>query len=107
MVETVIFHCMSPHCDLDCVIANQSFSHDAVANDAASPHQVCLQKNQQLGVSCVHVLSNISPSALTVFVLIIFHFWMYHVCCHLCFSLHMNVIFVHSEEIFDTLSVCV
>ena len=48
MVETVITHEMSPHCDTELEDSKPIFLHDTLANDVASPYQVWLQKVQQL-----------------------------------------------------------
>ena len=48
MVETVIFHSISPHCDLELEDSKPIFLHDTLAHDDASPYQIWLQKVQQL-----------------------------------------------------------
>ena len=44
MVETVIFHQMSPHCDPELEDSKPIFLHDTLAHDVASPYQAWLQK---------------------------------------------------------------
>ena len=46
--QSVIFDKMSPHYDLNPEDSQPIFLHDTLAHDDASPHEVWLQKVQQL-----------------------------------------------------------
>ena len=51
MVETVIFDCMSPHCDPKNEDSKPIFLHDTLAHDDASSNQVWLQKDLECSYS--------------------------------------------------------
>ena len=52
MVETVISHQMSPHCDSELENSKLIFLHDTLAHDVASSYQVWIQKVQQMRRYC-------------------------------------------------------
>ena len=52
MVETVIFDCVSPHCDFDLEDNKPIFLPDTLAHAGASSYQVWLQNDQQFKMYC-------------------------------------------------------
>ena len=52
MVETITFDQMSPQCNPELEDSKPIFLHDTLAYDDALPHQVWLQKVQQLRRYC-------------------------------------------------------
>ena len=52
MVETIIFDCVSPHCNLDLKVSKPTFLLDTLAHNIAWPYQVWLQKVQAFRRYC-------------------------------------------------------